>query len=952
MKNRNTKKRPKVMPNKPYWLLIWVFLTLSNIGKKCEALSITMGLLKVGTPLPWDKSKKNSRYIRNAGVRQFVNTYRRVKDLKGDELLWGDEIEYGIFCLDPGTKKIRLSLRGKEVMDELNANEKSHSHRMEGCNWVPEYGAWMIEATPNRPYTGYTNDLLRVERNMRLRRARLLSVLNENEIAPTVASFPLLGTLGDDGSVPPTKVGGPLTESEYIGDGIINPHPRFGTLTRNIRKRRGERVSIRVPLYRDVNTPEYKNLLTAATKHGCCGSDAFQLWRYGKGDASREKYGRDLLVIGCTSGTDEYKESQQEKLCKWLVNVDIDGCEGLFYRSSPDVIVPDADWPRNGDIVVGSEIPDIPGWIRLQNGYYLPMRSDDGKIPFLEKITDRAVSAKTNEKKVLGSSTPLFRSSSLEPAGDSLAVLDQVSIAIEKGPEGKDEERKEVSLDLDRVIPAIHMDAMAFGMGCCCLQVTFQAKDVDESRFLYDQLAVLAPIMMALTASSPVFKGRIADIDSRWGVISEAVDCRTFAERGREKSEPDNDLAGNGQRRIYKSRYDSISSFIYQGMTDPEVFKSEANNDLANRVLNMYNDIPVPLDQEMYESLRRDGIDPALSQHIAHLFIRDPLVVFEGAVEEVDDETQTEHFESIQSTNWNSVRWKPPPPRNDPNDPHIGWRTEFRSMEMQLTDFENAAFSVFIVLITRVILAFDLNLYVPLSRVEANMQRAHSRGAAAKGKFFFRRHMANLEEGDDGFEKTFSSMFARVSSYADLTEVNKKEGRINGLSANRRNAPFALGSSEENSYEEMTMSEVMMGKGDYYPGLIPLVYAYLDYINCDPTTMGRLSQYLSLVEKRATGELMTAASWQRNFIRNHEAYKGDSVVNDEIAYDLMVACKEIGEGVRHVPELLGEFKIEKISTSGAYDKKLESARVQSDEILNLLRRYVNRKAFSSLDEDR
>jgi len=52
---------------------------------------------------------------------------------------------------------------------------------------------------------------------------------------------------------------------------------------------------------------------------------------------------------------------------------------------------------------------------------------------------------------------------------------------------------------------------MAFGMGCCCLQVTFQAQDIDESRYIYDQLAVLAPILMALTASTPILKGRIAD---------------------------------------------------------------------------------------------------------------------------------------------------------------------------------------------------------------------------------------------------------------------------------------------------------------------------------------------------------------------------------------------------------------------------------------------------------
>jgi hypothetical protein len=38
-------------------------------------------------------------------------------------------------------------------------------------------------------------------------------------------------------------------------------------------------------------------------------------------------------------------------------------------------------------------------------------------------------------------------------------------------------------------------------------------------------------------------------------------------------------------------------------------------------------------------------------------------------------------------------------------------------MEVQLTDFENAAFTVFVVLVTRVMLAFDLSFYIPLSKV-------------------------------------------------------------------------------------------------------------------------------------------------------------------------------------------------------------------------------------------
>ena len=57
---------------------------------------------------------------------------------------------------------------------------------------------------------------------------------------------------------------------------------------------------------------------------------------------------------------------------------------------------------------------------------------------------------------------------------------------------------------IDAGTPGIYMDAMGFGMGMCCLQVTFQARDVAESRHLYDALAVLAPIFQALTAATPI----------------------------------------------------------------------------------------------------------------------------------------------------------------------------------------------------------------------------------------------------------------------------------------------------------------------------------------------------------------------------------------------------------------------------------------------------------------
>jgi len=554
-------------------------------------------------------------------------------------------------------------------MDELNQKEADHSDVIEGCNWVPEYGAWMVEATPNRPYTGYTFDLLRVERNMRLRRKRILTALQEDEVAPTISSYFMLGAQGEDGSVPPTKVGGPRTESEYVGDGIINPHPRFGTLTANIRQRRGSKVNIQVPLFRDKYTPEYKNWpVPPDSDHGCCGGNAQQLWRYGKSDACYEKYGRGYVSVGCSKSTadEEFDDNaaieRGQALQKWLVDVQCPGCKGLFYRRVPNEIAPDADWPRNGDIVVGHELQDHPGWIRLQNGYYLPMNSDNGKIQFLQKVSTQTVT--NTEMKRIGSNTPLFRADDGGCGGNLAVALEKSDspVAVIAGkPESEGAATAVPAVQLqqlpqsdENIRPAIHMDAMAFGMGCCCLQITFQAKDMDESRYIYDQLAVMTPIMMALTAATPILKGRLADTDCRWGIISESVDCRTLAERGRkDPNAPYPDLNANGQRRVYKSRYDSISTYIYQGSA------RTANNStgMANRVLNMYNDIPVPVDEDTYKQLREAGVDPALAQHVAHLFIRDPLVVFDGAVEEIDDETQTEHFESIQSTNWYVYLW-------------------------------------------------------------------------------------------------------------------------------------------------------------------------------------------------------------------------------------------------------------------------------------------------------
>jgi glutamate--cysteine ligase catalytic subunit len=96
------------------------------------------------------------------------------------------------------------------------------------------------------------------------------------------------------------------------------------------------------------------------------------------------------------------------------------------------------------------------------------------------------------------------------------------------------------------------MDAMAFGMGSCCLQCTFSTKDYDHARYVYDQFNVISPIMLALTAGTPFYKGKISDWDVRWKSISESVDDRTPNER--DESDPD---------YIPTSRYSEANYYLW-----------------------------------------------------------------------------------------------------------------------------------------------------------------------------------------------------------------------------------------------------------------------------------------------------------------------------------------------------------------------------------------------------
>ncbi|KAI3411749.1 Zn finger-containing GTPase- Activating Protein for ARF [Globodera pallida] len=634
-----------------------------------------MGLLTLGTPLGWPKTVEHLQYIKAHGIDQFIALYHRVKGRERDQLRWGDEIEYTIVKFDDEHKKVRVSLRAKDLLDALMANEDVNRSLGEENHslWRPEFAAYMIEGTPGTPYGGLMSCFNIVEHNMQLRYADASELLKPNESLLSI-SFPALGSpdFTDPPAVPcpddPNSVGRSVF---YPDEAIYSGHPRFRNLVRNIRGRRGAKVAINVPIFRDKNTP----------------------------------------------------------------------------------------------------------------------------TPFTETFND--------------------------PEAAQAALPDH-----------------------------IYMDHMGFGMGLCCLQMTFQAVNVMEARWLYDQLTPITPIMLALSAATPIFRSYLADVDSRWPIISASVDDRTPFERGLTTA------ASDGYSKFHaipKSRYDSTDCYIYPCSA-------------------LYNDISLQYDELVYQQLIKGNVDEHLARHIAHMFIRDPLQVFEERIVQ-DDQKSTEHFETIQSSNWMNMRFKPPPP----DDPNIGWRVEFRPTEVQLTHFENAAYCCFLVLLTRVIVSYRLTFLIPISLVTKNMKRAVRRDAITAEKFHFRRALAHCQHTPEGNPCT--------------------EGR----------PPAEPEPDPCNNTAEMSIDEIVNGNADF-PGLVPLMLQFLNSADVDVDTRCTVNQYLSFIQKRARGEIWTTAKWMREFVHEHPTYKQDSRVSDECIYDMLKTMDNISRRGAHCEKLLGSFK--------------------------------------------
>ncbi|CAE8625820.1 unnamed protein product, partial [Polarella glacialis] len=294
-------------------------------------------------------------------------------------------------------------------------------------------------------------------------------------------------------------------------------------------------------------------------------------------------------------------------------------------------------------------------------------------------------------------------------------------------------ERAAAEGEVDDPVPGhIYLDASAFGAGCCCTQATFLCPSLSDARYLYDQLLVLAPLFLSLTASTPFWRGKVAATDTRFEAFAQTWDERTEAE--------------TASRAPRSSR----------AATSPQVFLADSGS-LDSREAEL-NDVEAAVHEPSMARLLAAGVDARLARHVAHLFVRDPLNVFRERLHP-DDAEQGDFWEQIQSSNWGTVRFKPPPARSSNPGGRIGWRVELRTPEAQPTDFENAAVVCVARVLATLILQEGWDLYIPISKVEENLTRSSGVAAVTRQLFHFRADFLGIEGPSAAKELSLKDIF-------------------------------------------------------------------------------------------------------------------------------------------------------------------------------------------------
>lgn len=196
---------------------------------------------------------------------------------------------------------------------------------------------------------------------------------------------------------------------------------------------------------------------------------------------------------------------------------------------------------------------------------------------------------------------------------------------------------------------------------------------------------------MALSASTPLLKGKLLATDTRWEIIEQSCDERTARER---------------DGGLQKSRYGTLNYYLSD---DPRHLKGYNDNKFT---------LNIKMKRYLTRLLKEAGLtmDEHYVNHLCYQLVRENICLLKKDWEA--DPNSTEIFEFFQSCTWNDVRLKPPPSM----DSDIGWRVEFRTIDAQTTPEQNFLFTHAILVLFRLLSCeqMRLNFYIPISKVSFN----------------------------------------------------------------------------------------------------------------------------------------------------------------------------------------------------------------------------------------
>ena len=95
--------------------------------------------------MTYSEYKERVEFYKKHGLTQFLNIYKAHKDreIKRENLHWGEEIEYSLFYFDVNTTSVKLMNDGYRLIHEFN-----EEHKDQDIHLQPEFGNWMVEAVP------------------------------------------------------------------------------------------------------------------------------------------------------------------------------------------------------------------------------------------------------------------------------------------------------------------------------------------------------------------------------------------------------------------------------------------------------------------------------------------------------------------------------------------------------------------------------------------------------------------------------------------------------------------------------------------------------------------------------------------------------------------------------------------------------------------------------------